>query len=143
MVKDIFTQDWHSRIENSSRARFYVTFVNFKRQDYFDCLKVDKFRNCFSRYRVSSHRLEIETGRWIRPNKTPLENRKCKQCNILEDGFHLVLECKKGYINKYYWQRPNMIKLIELIRSENETSLKRMSMYLEKAFKLRHDCLYS
>ena len=47
------------------------------------------------------------------------------------------------YINKYYWQRPNMIKLIELVRSENETTLKRLSMYLEKAFKLRHDCLYS
>ena len=61
-VKDIFTQDWHSRIENSSRARFYVTFTNFKRQDYSDCLKVDKFRKCFSRYSVPSHRLEIETG---------------------------------------------------------------------------------
>ena len=32
-VKDIFTQDWHSRIENSPRARFYVTHANFKRQD--------------------------------------------------------------------------------------------------------------
>ena len=54
-VKDIFTQDWHSRIENLSRARFYVTFANFKRQDYLDCLKVNTFRKCFSRYRVSSH----------------------------------------------------------------------------------------
>ena len=36
-----------------------------------------------------------------------------------------------------------MIKLIELVRSENETTLKRLSMYLEKALKLRHDCLYS
>ena len=92
-VKDIFIQDLHSRIENSSRARFYITFANFKRQDYLDCLKVDKFRKCFSRYRLSSHRLDIETGRWTRPHKTPLENRKCKQCNILEDEFHFVLEC--------------------------------------------------
>ena len=126
-----------------------ITFANFKCQDYLDCLKVDTFRKCFSRYRVSSHRLEIETGRWTRPNKTPLENRKYKQCNILEDELHFVLDCvlykelRKKYINKYYWQRLNMIKLIELVRSENETTLKRLSMYLGKAFKLRHDCLYS
>ena len=55
----------------------------------------------------------------------------------------LYKELRKKYINKYYWQRPNMVKLIELVRSENETTLKRLSMYLEKAFKLRHDCLYS
>ena len=50
---------------------------------------------------------------------------------------------EKKYINKYYWQRPNMMKLIELVRSENESTLKRLSMYLEKAFKLRHGYLYS
>ena len=42
---------------------------------------------------MASHSLEIETDRGTRPNKTPLENRKCKQCNILEDEFHFMLEC--------------------------------------------------
>ena len=45
-----------------------------------------------SQYRVSAHRLEMVAGRWTKPNKTPLEHRKCKQCNTLEDEFHFVLE---------------------------------------------------
>ena len=148
-VKDIFIQDWHSRLENSLKARFYSTFDNFKYQHYLDCITLDKFRLILSRYRVSSHRLEIEAGRWTKPNKTPLENRKCKQCNTLEDEYHFVLECvlykelRKLYIKKYYWQRPSMQKLTELVTSENINTIKRFSVYLQKAFKLRQDCLYS
>lgn len=29
-AKDIFMQNWHSRLENSSRARFYVSIANFE-----------------------------------------------------------------------------------------------------------------
>ena len=50
---------------------------------------------------------------------------------------------KKKYINNYYWQKPNMVKLIALVGLENETTLKRLGMNLEKVFKLRHDYLYS
>ena len=28
-VKDIFMQDWHARLEISTRARFYNAFANF------------------------------------------------------------------------------------------------------------------
>ena len=42
-VRDTFIQDWHSRLEDSSRARFYVTFANFKYQNYLDCLSLIKF----------------------------------------------------------------------------------------------------
>ena len=148
-VRDTFIQDWHSRLQDSSRARFYVTFANFKYQNYLDCLSLIKFRRVLTRYRVSSHKLEVEAGRWTKPNKTPLENRKCKLCNVLEDEYHFVLECdlykelRKKYIKRYYWQRPNMMKLIELVTSENNNTIKRLSVYLEKAFKLRYDCLYS
>ena len=148
-VKDIFIQDWHSRLENLSRARFYSTFAYFKYQHYLDCITLEKFRKKMSRYRVWSHRLEIEAGRWTKPNKTPLENRKCKQCNTLEDEYHFVLECvlykelRKLYIKKYYWLMPSMQKLIELVTSENINIIKRFSVYIQKAIKLRQDCLYS
>ena len=77
-----------------------------------------KFCQAFSRLRMSSHRLEIESGRWTRPNSTPLDDRKCNLCNILEDEFHFVLECnmfvelRKKYISRYYWNRPSMHKFI-------------------------------
>ena len=44
--------------------------------------------------RVSSHRVEIESGRWNKHRAIPLDDRKCKNCSILEDEFHFILECR-------------------------------------------------
>ena len=74
-----------------------------------------------SRIRMSSHRLQIEAGRWHRPQSIPLNERKYIICNNVEDEFHFILECTKyneirrKYIKKYFWQRPNISKFIELI----------------------------
>ena len=57
-------------------------------------MTVWKFRNAFTRLCVASHRLEVETVRWHKPNRTPIEERKCLFCNCLEDEFHFVLECQ-------------------------------------------------
>ena len=146
-IKDIFTQDWHSRLENSTRARCYLTFANFKYQKYLDFLNIVKYRKCLSRLRLSSHRLEVEVGRWVKPNKIPYENRKCRICNVLEDEFHFLLECplydnlRKVYINKYYWRRPSMLKFVQLLSNEHGKTLKHLSVYIDKAFQLHKDTL--
>lgn len=41
---------------------------------------------------MSSHRLEIEAGKWFRSNRIPIEERKCSICHILEHEFHFVIE---------------------------------------------------
>ena len=66
---------------------------SFNYQVYLDKLQADKFRKSLCRLRLASHRLEIETGRWTKPIKTPLEDRKCKLCGRLEDEYHFVFEC--------------------------------------------------
>ena len=91
-VKDVYIQDWHSRLENSTRARCYINIAKFQFQQYLDILKIQKYRKSICKLRVSSHRLEIETGRRAKPNKIPLEKRLCMICNVLEDEFHFVLE---------------------------------------------------
>ena len=88
-----YIPDWHSRLENSTRARFYINIAQFKYQKYLDVLKVEKYRNSLCKLRVSAHRLEIETGRWTKPNRTPLDDRICLICGVLEDEFHFMLEC--------------------------------------------------
>ena len=144
-VKDIFMQDWHSRLDNSSRARFYVSISNFEYKKYLDILNVERCRKSLCKLRVSLHRLEIETGRWTKPNKTPVDARECKMCNVLEDEYHFILECvlysdiRKAYINKYYWTRPNMLKLIELFTNENTKCLKKLGIFVDKTFELRKD----
>ena len=144
-VNDIFMQDWHSRLEASTRARFYNTFAQFRYQNYLDNIDIEKFRTNLSKLRVSSHRLEVESGRWAKPNAILFENRKCKLCGVLEDEYHFVLECtlyaeiRKVYISKYFWNRPNMYKFIELLCTDSKKMIKKLSMYTEKASRFRKE----
>ena len=72
-------------------------------------LNIAKYRKNLIGLRLSSHRLEVEAGRWAKPDKISYENRKCKNCDVLEDEFHFVMECsfncdlRRRYIKRYYW----------------------------------------
>ena len=143
-VIQCFVQGWDDEVHNSSRANTYKLISNFSFKEYLDFVTVRKFRYAFTRLRVASHRLEIETGRWHKPNRTPIEERKCLFCNCLEDEFHFVLECqlyqdlRNEYIKKYFWKRPNIPKFIELLQSENKKTIKKLSVYIYKSFKKRN-----
>ena len=119
-ITDNFVQNWSEQLENSTRATTYKLISDFHFKTNLDFITVRKFRYALTRLRVSSHRLQIEAGRWHKPYKIPLENRKCQLCNILEDEFHFILECslyndlRALYINRYYWVRPNIPKFTEL-----------------------------
>ena len=65
-LTDNFVQNWHSRLENSSRATFYNNIALFQLQPYLNNLNVFKYSQAMTKLRVSSHRLHIEAGRWIR-----------------------------------------------------------------------------
>ena len=60
--------------------------------EYLDIVNSKKFRIVLTKLRVSSHRLEIEIGRWPRSEKNEFDNRKCKLCNNLENEFHFVFK---------------------------------------------------
>ena len=125
-LSDNFIQNWHSRLESSSRASFYTSVAIFQLQPYLEKINIVKFQNAVSRVRVASHRLEIEAGRWARPNRIPINDRKCRVCNVLEDEYHFVIECslykelRDKYIPKYYWLRPSMFKFVQLMKSNKE-----------------------
>lgn len=71
---------------------------------------------------MSSHRLEIESGRWTRQISKSLDDRKCSLCNVLEDEFHFVLECNMfAEFSRYNWNSPSMHNFITLINNDNET----------------------
>ena len=145
---DIFMQNWHDRINNSSRAIFYKTVMQFQFQPYLEKINVCKYIQALSKLRVSSHRLAIESGRWTRPTRIPIDERKCVNCNILEDEFHFIIECdmyndfRTRYIPKYYWKRPSMFKFVELVNTTNIKLLRNLSVYIYHAFKCRTDLLY-
>ncbi len=145
-LTDNSVQSWHARINESSRALFYKNGCDFKLQYYLKDITVTKFRVAFARFKVSSHRLEIEAGRW---NRTPIDNRRCSLCACLEDEYHFILECtmytdiRKTYIRSYFYRRPNMVKFIQLIQSENSSIVRNLGVYIFKAFQIRNENLYN
>ena len=89
-LKDTFVQNWSYRLNDYSRALFYRILNNFGFKSYLDIVTTEKFRYSFTRLRLSSHRLEVETGRWVKPNAIPFENRLCSTYQRLEDEFHFI-----------------------------------------------------
>ena len=52
----------------------------------------ERARLTFTKLRLSSHSLKVETGRWSR---IPRENRLCECGNAVEDEEHVLLFCPK------------------------------------------------
>ena len=97
-----------------------------------------------TRLRVSSHRLNIEAGRWCRPQTTPTEKRKC---NKLEDEYHFLLERatyaseRNSHIKPYLRRRPNMAKAVELLRLTNKSVLSNLAIFIYKSFQIRNEVM--
>ena len=51
----------------------------------------DELRIAFTRLRLSSHRLRIETGRWLKP-PTARDQRLC-ECGSVQTELHVIAEC--------------------------------------------------
>ena len=94
-VFDLFVQNWNTDINNSTRARCYILYSNFRFQPYLNLIKTERFRVASSHFKVSAHMLDVETGRWHKPVAVPLNERKCwTRINYLEDEFCLNVLCK-------------------------------------------------
>ena len=141
-LSDMFQQEWHGRICDSTRATFYRTFkdqITFS--PYLDGVSSKLYRISLSRLRTSSHRLGIETGRWRRP-VLPREQRKCPRCDKIDDEYHFLLECcilkdlRTQLIPAYYWKRPSMFKCIQLLNSSDKT-LNKLAKYVHRGFMLK------
>ena len=148
-LQDNFMQQWNEEINQSPRAIFYRCIASFEFSDYLNMITVRKFRVALAKFRVSSHRLEVEMGRWARPERTVFEDRKCKYCHKLEDEYHLLLECplyvniRELYIRRYYYTRPSMFKLTELLSSNSKKQIRNLATFIFKAFEERNRILYT
>ena len=73
----------------------------------------------------------------------------CINCNVIEDKFHFVLECKlftyirNRYIPVFYRKHPSMYKLIKLINNENKNIIRNLGVFIQKAFELRNSIHYA
>ena len=96
-LNDNFMQNWNARLNASSRALLYRNFNTFCFKPNLAIVKIESARQLktLTRLRTSSHRLEIEAGRWAKPVSIHVDQRLCTTCYILEDEFHFILECSR------------------------------------------------
>ena len=144
-IQDINYQEWHSRLENSSRASFYRTYKSsIEPSPYLELVQVKSHREALCRLLTSSHTLHIESGRWNRNPTVPRERRFCFNCdNKIEDEFHFVFECplynqlRTQLIPIYFRNRPSMFKFINLLNSKSKKKLTGLAKFVYKANILR------
>ena len=53
---------------------------------------MDSKRKIITRWRLSCHKLKIETGRYTKPKTNP-EDRKCVLCDVVDDERHALFDC--------------------------------------------------
>ena len=92
-LKNSFVNSWVNDLRNgheSSILRTYSLYkMNFGTENYLNYISKPKFRIALSKLRASSHDLEIERGRYVRP-KLNLSDRLCMSCHVIEDEEHFV-----------------------------------------------------
>ena len=95
----------------------------------------DRFRAAITRWRLSNHKLQIETGRY---NGTPRENRKCYTCNADENEEHAVFVCPIfGYIRTNFKQIIEKYKSIRTLSNPDPIDINEVGMQFDKHLNYR------
>ena len=105
--EDCFVQDWHASLGNDlhrrhggrNKLRTYRRFKHsFEWEPYLTYVKSPLLRTALCRFRISCHLLEIERGRYQRPQPRPADQRYCPSClqlgkKLVEDEEHFLMSC--------------------------------------------------
>jgi len=145
-----YVHNWEQEIQKIDVhpiLRFYCTFkTTFQIEPYLLCIKDPKIRKAISRFRLSSHDLHIEKGRYLKP-KTPEHLRICAICNTgIENEKHFIEKCPlyNNLRNVLYDKLKDILgnltktDITEIcLKSKNEKVLFYFGKYLVKCFDKR------
>ena len=138
-VKDNALQTWNQSMMNSSESYIYRELkTSFEYSQHLSLISQPKYRYQFVKFVTRNHKLAVVTGKWHKPRPIPYAERLCPVCNVIEDEYHVVLECirfrqlRKRYIPSNFWQRPSMFKLVSLFSTNNANTLQNLAKYLYK-----------
>ena len=98
-IHNTYREQWYSvinKIDEHNKLRTYNTFKKeFSLESYVVSLTSRKQCSEFAKLRISAHKLQIELGRYNRPNIIPINKRYCPHCRNgdIEDEIHFVIDC--------------------------------------------------
>ena len=135
-IEDIYLQSINTEIANVSNNRLYKHINSlFVNNAYLDNIKEKYIRVALSKFRLGSHNLMIERGRW---RKLELVDRQCFNCGQLDDELHAITACKlfknlrTKYLPKWLYTRPSMYKLIIYMDNVKGNELKNFGIFCHK-----------
>ena len=154
-VKSFYCHKWQDIVYNSnstrnSSLRLYKNFKNsFTLEPYLLCVDNDKHRNALSRFRCSSHLLEIEKARH-QIKIPPIWDRVCPHCKYaVDDELHLLLFCKvndklrKDFMSSVIHYIPNITtmhhsdKFDSIMSSSDKNVLRNLAKFIHESFEIR------
>ena len=140
-LQDMHLQTFDSELRNVSDNRLYKHIEHdFYGKDYLNKIKHNHLRIALSRLRLGSHNFMVERGRWKRP-KVPFTHRLCRECDMIEDEFHIFFECnryanlRKKYLPSSVIDKPSMFKFIELLQKSHDNQVLQLAIFIYKVFK--------
>ena len=141
-----------SKAQGGNKLRTYRTFkLKFCREPYL-AIGNPKLRKHLTRFRVSAHRLNIETQRFNGRNVyIPPEGRLCTNCplGVSEDESHFLIICptykepRAALFQHFALHNPHFNdyldsqKFLWIMSSENIEDAKQLAIFLEEAITLR------
>ena len=109
--------DWSSKARNSIKLRTYIKFkFDHSLEEYlFYIPDTIRWIKALSRLIMSSHMLEIEWERHVKPQKIPLEQRIYQRCtsNSVDNEIHFLITC-----SYFATQRTNLLAKNKLHNTE-------------------------
>ena len=145
-IVGIFTQQWRKDIESSSKLRTYALVKKyFCVEPYILHTRGNHLITSMVRYRMSSHDLNIERGRYNNPI-TPINQRICTRCesNEIDDEIHLLLHCnamineRKILFNSVTATiniQPTNKMFLQIMTSRDITVVKSLAQFIYGCFK--------
>ena len=94
-------------------------------EPYIKIWKINKYRQALAQFWCSSHKLGVETGRYIGERREDRHRSICKK-GFTEDEYHFICVCEMykslrcKYIPSYYYSYPSRDKFNLLMEYQNE-----------------------
>ncbi len=96
-IKQSYITHWQTQTQQQSKMQCYLSLKReYSMAEYLYTVSDKKLRSTLTRYRLSRHKLMIETGRH-RQTWLPPEQRLCSHCDLnqMETELHFLTECSK------------------------------------------------
>ena len=107
----------------------------FEFEKYLDFIGERKYRTALSRFRLSSHNLNIEHGRY---EGIPRDERLCNVCNMnaVETEYYFLLVCprytdlRRKFLKPYVCHWPSINKLKTLLMGTSKPAMIKIAKFI-------------